>query len=161
MSAVGANALFNVVDLIAASLEIIYGFILYQNSFEGFIIPVYIVFFGILIFFMVFYIPKWLLRNVPFYSHFLGRGLTFLFNALLVIDPSGFGLFAGSYIGLVSLMYISISIIKRFTSITVKLPPPFFFSQKDNIRNQYTRDLAKSITQTHNDQSMEDSDVLK
>lgn len=149
MSSVGANALFNVVDLIAASLQIIYGFILYQNSFEGFIIPVYIVFFGIMVFIMVFYIPKWLLRNVPFYAHFLGRGLTFLFNALLVIDPSGFGFVAGSFIGLVSLMYITISLIKKCTNKNVcnfKLPPPFFFSQDDNVKNQYTRDLAKSIT---------------
>ena len=44
----------------------------------------------------------------------------------------------------------------------MKLPPPFFFSQDDNIQHQYTRDLAKSITQSYLPESdVEDSDILK
>ena len=112
-----SHVFFNVLDLIAATLQIIYGFILYQNSFEGFIIPIYIVLFGVVIFVMVFYIPKFLLRNIPFYHHFFGRGITFLFNGLLVIDPSGFGLFAGSYIGFISLIYITIWITNKNVQI--------------------------------------------
>ena len=149
MSSVGANALFNVLDLIAGALQIVYGFIIYENSFEGYIIPIYIIFFGLSIFIMVFYIPKWLLTNIPFFNHFLGRSLTFLFNALLVIDPSGFGFWAGIYIALISTIYFIIWILNKNKCTHIVLPPPFFFSQDDNIQHQYTRQLAKSITTTN------------
>eukprot|EP01084_Bolivina_argentea_P072799 132163_1 len=144
---VGANGLFNVLDLIAGTVQVIYGFILYNDDFEGYIIPIYLVFFGGLIIIMVFYIPKRLLRQIPFYQHFLGRSIFFLFFALLVIDPWGFGLFGGAYIGLVSLIYFIVWLTNKCNCTNIVLPPPFFFSSDDSEHYaEYTRTLAKSIT---------------
>ena len=128
------------------TLQIIYGFILYQETFEGVIIPIYIILFGAMIVFMVFYIPQWLLRNIPFYTNTLGRGLTFLFNALLVIDPTGIGLIAGGYISLLSMLYIILWILNEWKCTNVSLPPPFFFTNRDNEQHAYTQQLARQVT---------------
>ena len=104
-----------------------------------------IIFFGLMIVFMVFFIPKWLLRNIPFYNHLLGRGLTFLFMALLVIDPSGAGLFCGGYIALVALLYMALWMLSLHKCTHIVLPPPFFFSE--GREQEFTRQLTEGLTQ--------------
>ena len=124
----------------------------------GFIIPIYIIILGMCIILMVFYVPDWLRRNIPFYNNLLGRGLTFLFMALLVIDPSGSGLFCGGYISLVAIMYILFWMLNRCHCTKIRLPPPFFLTSTQGQNQKFTRQLTQSLVQEDND---DDDDVLK
>merc|ERR1719474_1709398 len=142
-----ANLLFNVFDLVAGTLQIIYGCIIYHSGFEGFIIPIYIVILGMCIVLMVFYVPNWLRRNIPFYNNLMGRGLTFVFMALLVIDPSGSGLFCGGYISLVAIMYVSLWLLNKCRCTKVQLPPPFFLSSQQGQSQKFTKQLTQSLVQ--------------
>ena len=124
------------IDYNEGILIVVAGFVSFQGTFVGIIIPAYIILFGTLIIIMAFYIPPSLAAMIPFYMNFLGRGLTFLFLGCLVLVGTGNAdvkLAVAIITLIVAFLYIILWILYKFNVIPCGLPPPFL--QSDNAEN--------------------------
>lgn len=138
---------------ISGIMIIVAAFISFAGSFEGIIIPCYLVLFGVLVAIMVFYIPPTLAAMIPFYMNFLGRGLTFLFLGSLLLVGSGnqeVKIAAAVITLIVAFLYIILWILYKFNVVPCGLPPPFL--QSDN---------AQSSGGSKNDDNDEDEEAVE
>ena len=104
----------------------VWALLYFGSSFQGFVISVYYILFGIMIIFLEFVFPKRITPFIGFYFHFMGRGLFFIFlGCLLFFGGKKFHLYASILIFCVGALYVVMACLTMTGTATIYIPPPW------------------------------------
>jgi len=142
------NLIFHLIDLIVGVTLFIGACVGFQGSFDRIFLPMYLIVFAIAIITIIFWLPPIIATMIPFYFNFLGRGLAFLFLALVVYYLSTA---CGIIIVIVAFLYAFLWIVLLFTKYPCSLPPPLISGGNKQANADTTTTTTTVVTQNDNE----------
>ncbi|KAM0327906.1 hypothetical protein ACHAQA_005304 [Verticillium albo-atrum] len=105
---------FRIVNLVTASVMVLGGIAQFFNfTFQGIILGVYVIIFGLCTALLEFQIPPQVSRYASFLFSFLGRGVFYIFIGSILLDNHILRIIAGSIIGIIGVAYVVLEFIPQ------------------------------------------------
>ncbi|CRK27620.1 hypothetical protein BN1708_014862 [Verticillium longisporum] len=105
---------FRIVNLVTATIMVLGGIAQFFNfSFQGIIVGVYVIIFGLCTALLEFQIPPQVSRYASFLFSFLGRGVFYIFIGSILLSDNVLRIIAGSIIGIIGVSYVVLEFIPQ------------------------------------------------
>ncbi|ROT39444.1 COPI associated [Sodiomyces alkalinus F11] len=105
---------FRIVNLVTATIMVLGGISqFFHHGFQGVIIGVYVVVFGLCTALLEFQIPPQVSRYASFLFSFLGRGIFYIFIGSIILSDNIFRIIAGSIIGIIGVTYAVLEFVPQ------------------------------------------------
>ncbi|KAM0282689.1 hypothetical protein ACHAQH_002886 [Verticillium albo-atrum] len=105
---------FRIVNLVTATIMVLGGIAQFFNfNFQGIIVGVYVIIFGLATALLEFQIPPQVSRYASFLFSFLGRGVFYIFIGSILLSPSIWRIIAGSVVGVIGVAYVVLEFIPQ------------------------------------------------
>ncbi|EGY13671.1 uncharacterized protein VDAG_00353 [Verticillium dahliae VdLs.17] len=105
---------FRIVNLVTATIMVLGGIAQFFNfSFQGIIVGVYVIIFGLCTALLEFRVPPQVSRYASFLFSFLGRGVFYIFIGSILLSDNVLRIIAGSIVGIIGVSYVVLEFIPQ------------------------------------------------